>query len=220
MDKEKFKLGNVLKTVRKQKGVTTRKLGELMGYSHSYISSVENGSKLSPSDDFIQKYFYHVMDRDLLDANYYISLINKLADGLYYFEELPVPKDLEIEEFEKNNRLYEDANLYVSEDKTKTMFSEPINDLHYHLSDLNNLKFFKGVSISHEEMLYIENFITEYLLNLYKEQYTTIYKLYIEGYIEKDELNRLLISPNNAMNKLENKENSVRDLLESFKEFE
>lgn len=220
MDKEKFKLGNVLKTVRKQKGVTTRKLGELMGYSHSYISSVENGSKLSPSDDFIQKYFYHVMDRDLLDANYYISLINKLADGLYYFEELPVPKDLEIEEFEKNNRLYEDANLYVSEDKTKTMFSEPINDLHYHLSDLNNLKFFKGVSISHEEMLYIENFITEYLLNLYKEQYTTIYKLYIEGYIEKDELNRLLISANNAMNKLENKENSVRDLLESFKEFE
>ena len=218
MDKENFRLGNLLKTVRKQKGVTTRKLGELMGYSHSYISSVENGSKLSPSDDFIQKYFYHVMDRDLLDANYYITLINKLADGLYNFEELPVPKNLEIEKFEKENRLYEDVNLYVSEDKSKTMFSEPINDLHYHLSDLNNLKYFKGVTISHEEMLYIENFITDYLINLYNEQCTTIYKLYIEGYIDKDELNRLLISPNNAINKLKNKENNVKDLLDSIRE--
>ena len=220
MDKNNFKLGSLLKTVRKQKGVTTRKLGELMGYSHSYISSVENGSKLSPSNDFIQKYFYHVMDRDLLNANYYINLINQLADGLYNFEELPVPKNLEIEEFEKENRLYDDVNVYVSKDKTNTMFSEPINDLHYHLSDLNNLKYFKGVTISHEEMLYIENFITDYLINLYKEQTTTLYKLYIEGYIEKDELNRLLLNPTNAMNKLENKENSVKDLLEAFKEID
>lgn len=220
MNKNDFKLGSLLKTVRKQKGVTTRKLGELMGYSHSYISSVENGSKLSPSNDFIQKYFYHLLDRDLLKANYYINLINQLADGLYNFEELPVPRDLEIEGFEKENKLYEDVNVYVSGDNSKTMFSEPINDLHYHLSDLNNLKFFKGVSISHEEMLHIEKFITNYLISLYKGQSETIYKLYVEGYIDNDDLKRLLIRPNNAINKLRNEDNDVKKLLDSIKELE
>ena len=220
MDKKKFKLGTFLRIVRKQKGVTTRKLGELMGYSHSYISSVENGSKLSPSNDFIQKYFYHLMDRDLLKANDNIILINELSNGLYNFEELPVPTNLEIEEYEKKNKLYEDANLYVSKDNSKTVFFEPINDLNYHLSDLNNLKYFKGVPISHEEMLYIEKFITDYLINLYNEQCTTIYKLYIEGYIDKDKLTRLLNNPNDAINKLKNKDNSVKDLLDSFKEIE
>ncbi|WP_079335492.1 helix-turn-helix domain-containing protein [Staphylococcus hominis] len=55
MKKNDFALGGMLKTLRSNKE-TTRSLAKKIGYSHSYISAVENGTKVSPSNEFIQKY--------------------------------------------------------------------------------------------------------------------------------------------------------------------
>ena len=41
-----------------------------------YISSVENGSKLSPSSDFIQQYLLGLFDKNIGITNMYIEKLN------------------------------------------------------------------------------------------------------------------------------------------------
>jgi len=42
--------GAFILKIRKEKGLTLRKLGELAGISPSYLSEIENGSKLPPKE--------------------------------------------------------------------------------------------------------------------------------------------------------------------------
>jgi len=47
--------GQYLRTLRKNKGLTVRKLEELSGVSASYVTNVENGKRGIPSPDILQK---------------------------------------------------------------------------------------------------------------------------------------------------------------------
>ena len=79
MNENNFELGNYLKTIRNEYGITTRSLGNKIGYSHSYISSVENNAKRNPSQDFIEKYLLGLTDNNTSDANFLLkTLINYL----------------------------------------------------------------------------------------------------------------------------------------------
>lgn len=210
MEKENFKLGTLLKTLRKEKE-TTRSLAKKIGYSHSYISSVENGSKLSPSNDFIQKYLLEVNNKSVTEANYFIDLINRLSEGLYNFELLPSALSDEVKEINKElriaNQKFENIHLFVSKQNGKTkevMFEEPINDLNFHLSEIDNLKYFKGIQLSHEEMEEIQNLINNYLKTVYKTQLLQTYFLYSEGKLDKDDLEKYSLIYNKALQNLDN----------------
>ena len=50
-------LGKYLRDLRKEKGLTTRELGEKMNYSYSYVASLETGKRV-PTDEVLEKYIY------------------------------------------------------------------------------------------------------------------------------------------------------------------
>lgn len=192
MDKEYFGLGGILKTLRNTTNLTTRGLAKKIGYSHSYISSVENEVKLSPSNDFIQQYLLGIFDNDVDDANYYIDLINRLADGTYVFEKLPSSMDSlkanANEEMKKIVQNFSDPHIFSSNKKGKyseSFFEEPINDLNFHLNDINNKKYFRNVEIDNWEMIHINEMINDYLTQIYKTQANQVGAMHINGDIDK-----------------------------------
>jgi len=51
----KINIGEFIKTLRKQKGLSARKLAEKSGVSQPYISQLETGKNNKPSPDVLQK---------------------------------------------------------------------------------------------------------------------------------------------------------------------
>ncbi|MBO3062011.1 helix-turn-helix domain-containing protein [Mammaliicoccus fleurettii] len=193
MNKENFGLGGILKTLRTGAKLTTRDLAKRTGYSHSYISSVENGSKLSPSEDFVQKYLLGVSDRSIFETNHYLDLINKLADGLYYFNLLPTSGASRLDVINKEaKKISSDfTNIHLFSGKNKdVLFEEPINDIHFHLNEIGNVKYFRGIELGTDEMIEIDNMINNYLTTIYKTQISQTSFLKVEGLISDESLNK------------------------------
>lgn len=192
MDKKNVGLGGILKTLRNTTNLTTRALAKKIGYSHSYISSVENEVKLSPSNDFIQKYLLGIFDNNSDDVNYYIDLINRLSNGAYAFEELPSTDDSlksnPNEQMRKISQNFSDPHIFSSNKKGKyneSFFEEPINDLNFHLNDINNKKYFRNVEIDNWEMIHINEMINDYLTQIYETQANQVGAMHINGDIDK-----------------------------------
>lgn len=206
MINSEFDLGNTLKLLRNRSNITTRKLAEIIEYSHGYISSVENGSKLSPSEDFIHKYLLGVNNNSVMLANYYIDLINELSEGRYNYSLLPTSEYTdEMKELHRSQENY--SNVYIFSDykngNTKNMiFDEPINDIHFHLNEIDNQKYFRGVEISEEEMEDIDKLINDYLINKYKTQISQSLFLQFEGLVSKESLKFYITKYNNILKKL------------------
>lgn len=57
-----------LKKLRESKGLSMKKAGELLGYSDSYISQIENGRENMPTEDKLAK-FLEVYDSDVRAFN-------------------------------------------------------------------------------------------------------------------------------------------------------
>lgn len=211
-----FELGTLLKTLRKEKE-TTRSLSKKIGYSHSYISSVENGSKQSPSNEFIQKYLLAVNNKNIKEANYYIDLINKLSSGNYSFERIPFDDDMEEvnEKLRKINENFSNTHLFVSSHSGKykvNMFEEPINDLSFHLNELDNMKYFKGIRLDIVEREEISNMITKYLSTIYVTQIQQTHYLYTESLITKEQFMKYCSDYYEALEKLEADDEKYNDL--------
>ncbi|WP_142671750.1 helix-turn-helix domain-containing protein, partial [Staphylococcus arlettae] len=47
------KIGEELKKARKKYKVSAQKIGDVLGYSQSHISGIENGTKIIPNKRFI-----------------------------------------------------------------------------------------------------------------------------------------------------------------------
>lgn len=56
-------LGQYLRDLRKRKKMTTRQVGSEIGYSYSYIASLET-EKRTPSDEVLEKYIYSLARTD------------------------------------------------------------------------------------------------------------------------------------------------------------
>ena len=56
---DEMTLGDYLRNLRNNKNVTTRELGDLIGYSYSYIASIETG-KRKPREAVVEKYIYQL----------------------------------------------------------------------------------------------------------------------------------------------------------------
>lgn len=169
-------LGEFLRDLRNGKGLTTRGLGEEIGFSYSYIASVEKGRR-KPSKDFLEKYIYAVSknNEELTNVKRKISSI---TDGELY-KDFEKKKSIDNEDsmiaaFTNDN----DVNtMYVTENNfiTDKTYNFPINDISHHLTDKYNTKYFKGINLSDDDRNYINELIKIHLLDKYKNEINILY---------------------------------------------
>lgn len=164
-------LGEFLRGFRNSKELTTRELGEEIGFSYSYIASVEKGRR-KPSKDFIEKYIYAVSknNEELTNVK---KKISSITDGELY-KDFEKKKSIDNEDsmiaaFTNDN---DASTMYVTEggfitDKT---YNFPINDISYHLTDKYNAKYFKGIKLSDNDRSYINDLIKIHMIEKYENE--------------------------------------------------
>lgn len=161
-------LGDYLRQLRLDKDVTTRRLGEKINYSYSYIASMEKGRR-NITNDFLEKYIYALSESkdELINIKKEISKITKGAFYKEYFINSKNKKsDSMLAAFlgdnGTNNMFSEEQNLIVDKN-----YNFPINDISFHLSDKYNNKFFKSVKLSDEDRNYMNTLFYNHLKQKY-----------------------------------------------------
>ncbi|ATD30554.1 helix-turn-helix domain-containing protein [Macrococcoides bohemicum] len=214
----KMTLGQYLLQIRKRKGMSTRQLAKEIGYSFGYISAVENGTKKNPSLKFIKNYVSRLgatqkeIETNLLEIqnltnneyNFGIIEINSEEDeenSLFNaFSIIQSPYNYSEMEYELDENGKEDKKKIKTE--TFKSFNFPINDLHYHLTNDHNVKFFKLIKITDDDRYFIDKFIHEYLYN----KYNTLKIEFEENLFDEDKENytEYLNDLNEIINHLDN----------------
>lgn len=159
-----FDLGSLLRTIRKKNAMSLREVSRRSNYSHSYISSVENGVKIAPSDDFIISYLDSVCSSNSEVINKVIDLINdNTLMELKHVEELTTQD----QSINLNESLFvhggntDNNNEKPSSIKT-ILFEENINDIYFHLHDSKNEKYYEGLILSELDKFNIECMVQNY----------------------------------------------------------
>lgn len=163
-------LGDYLRDLRKKKNKTTRDIGEVIGYSYSYVASIETGRR-KPKEEIIEKYIYALSNNsdELLEIKKDIS---NITNGEYYkqYYDANIVKSDEsmIEAMTNNNKV---NSMYNTENSliTEKIYNFPINDISFHLSDKYNTKFFKNIKLSDED----RNYMNTIFYNHLKQKYDT-----------------------------------------------
>lgn len=163
-----FSLGEYLRDLRKKKKKTTREIGEVIGYSYSYVASIETGRR-KPKEEIIEKYIYALSNNsdELLEIKKDIS---NITNGEYYkkYYDANIVKSNEsmIEAITNNNKV---NSMYSTENSliTEKVYNFPINDIAFHLSDKYNNKFFKNVKLSDEDRNYMNTIFYNHLKQKY-----------------------------------------------------
>ncbi|MGW9991285.1 transcriptional regulator with XRE-family HTH domain [Staphylococcus hominis] len=184
------KIGNLLKEARKERKISANKLVGKIKYSQSHISGIENGSKLIPSKSFISKYLRAITNDNFSEVNYYINQINELANGeielATYIDESTSLMDAFVNNFESDSSK---LNTFVEElqngDNKKDYYNFPINDLKFHLIDMNNQKYFNKVLLSADDREHIKEYIENYIELKYKIYLNQINDLYSKNKLDE-----------------------------------
>ena len=163
-------LGEYLRDLRKKKNKTTRDIGEVIGYSYSYVASIETGRR-KPKEEIIEKYIYALSNNsdELLEIKKDIS---NITNGEYYkqYYDANIVKSDEsmIEAMTNNNKV---NSMYNTENSliTEKIYNFPINDISFHLSDKYNNKFFKNIKLSDDDRNYMNTIFCNHL----KQKYDT-----------------------------------------------
>ena len=163
-----FSLGEYLRKLRNDKNKSTRDIGKVIGYSYSYVASIETGRR-KPKEEILEKYIYALSDNsdELLEIKRDIS---NITNGEYYkkYHGTNIVKSDEsiIEAMTNNNKV---NSMYSSENYliTKNIYNFPINDISFHLSDKYNNKFFKSVKLSDEDRNYMNTIFYNHLKQKY-----------------------------------------------------
>lgn len=114
--------GELLKNIRKEKRISQRKLGEMVGIDFTYISKIENGTQAPPSEEVIRK-IANVLEVDahklILSANkipsdYQESILkNKDVEGLHVlFRKIQNPNKMNEKKWKKIIEVLEDESDY------------------------------------------------------------------------------------------------------------
>lgn len=112
--------GELLKSIRKEKRISQRKLGEMAGIDFTYISKIENGTQAPPSEDVIRK-IADILDVDahklILSANKIPSdfqesiLNNKNVDELHVlFRKIQNPNKINEKKWKKIIEVLDDES--------------------------------------------------------------------------------------------------------------
>lgn len=184
------KIGNLLKEARKERKISANRLVGKIKYSQSHISGIENGSKLIPSKSFISKYLRAITNDNFSEVNYYINQINELANGeielATYIDESTSLMDAFVNNFESDSSK---LNTFIEElqngDNKKDYYNFPINDLKFHLIDMNNQKYFNKVLLSADDREHIKEYIENYIELKYKIYLNQINDLYSKNKLDE-----------------------------------
>lgn len=149
-------LGSYLKTIREGKNVTVRKLAELINFSPTYISSVENNKKKNPSQKFLEAYIYGLAET-IEEIREIKRNVNSLSENKYFDD------DSLLDAFLQGNAP-NIMNVNNGSITTDERFEFPVNDISFHLNDKYNFKYFRKVRMTDQDREYIHNFINEYFI--------------------------------------------------------
>lgn len=158
---DEMTLGNYLRNLRNKKNVTTRELGDLIGYSYSYIASIETG-KRKPREAVVEKYIYQLAYNSEELKKIKIDICN-ITNGEYYKNYLVNYDDSD----SKNNTIKNDIDSMIIKENSelsKKFYNFPINDIFYHLNDKYNSKFFDGMKLSDSDRRHIIKLISSTLM--------------------------------------------------------
>ncbi|MDW4124437.1 helix-turn-helix transcriptional regulator [Staphylococcus saprophyticus] len=191
-------LGEYLRDLRKKKNKTTRDIGEAIGYSYSYVASIETGRR-KPKEEIIEKYIYALSNNsdELLEIKKDISNItNGEYYKQYYVANIVKSDESMIEAMTNNNKV---NSMYNTENSliTEKIYNFPINDISFHLSDKYNTKFFKNIKLSDEDRNYMNTIFYNHLKQKYdyklidvtnriNEKMKTLKKLKEEGLTDQE----------------------------------
>lgn len=166
----KSQIGGYLKGVRKNKGITANQLGDKIQYSQSHISGVENARKTMPTFKFIEDYLTGISESNT-EYNTYIKQLNEITDGAINLD------TIEIDDYSDENLSGLAHNLSWKDGQGvehKEYFDKPINDLDFHLKDINNSKLFGLNVLEMQDRTLIHNFIYDYLNEKHRVQLVLI----------------------------------------------
>ncbi|MGO3112723.1 MAG: helix-turn-helix domain-containing protein [Staphylococcus saprophyticus] len=166
----KSQIGGFLKGIRKNKGITANQLGDKIQYSQSHISGVENARKTMPTLKFIEDYLTGISETNT-EYNTYIKQLNEITDGAINLD------TIEIDDYSDENLSGLAHNLSWKDGQGvehKEYFDKPINDLDFHLKDINNSKLFGLNVLEMQDRTLIHNFIYDYLNEKHRVQLVLI----------------------------------------------
>ncbi|MDG4943850.1 helix-turn-helix transcriptional regulator [Staphylococcus agnetis] len=181
------KVGSYLRKVREGKNTKLRKFASDIGYSHGHVSSIENGKKGIPNNQFLEKYLDELSD-SYKEYNFYVNKISELSEDKI---KLPFIEYVDIDKARKSlskGYLTESEKKFINnldtisapyeykyiegDEHEMIVFSQPVNDLHYHLNDKNNRKFYKKVELDEIDRKNVEILMDSYFkskINLQKQ---------------------------------------------------
>lgn len=193
MNEKIFEIGEFLKTLRNDYKYSLRKLEDEMSFSRSYINNVENGNKKDVSEEFIREYVNTLVENKN-EANEIFKYINESSHGKINIDlsinnndplsHEPINKFMNTHVFRSvkskmvNGRKELEVNNYT--------FSEDINDLHFHLKDNFNTKYYKTSYLNNNDLKNIESMIQKYLEFKIQTQLDTYEKLRKENKIDDE----------------------------------
>lgn len=186
----KKELGEYLKSIRKNKKITARVLGEKMGYSQSHISGVENGQKSIPDNNFLENYLSSISDTNE-EYNFYVREIKKLTQNEIELNEVTVKNNSFYSSLKRATIPYEFNFINFKNKPEKALYDVPINDFHFHLKDMQNLKFYKNIELSEVDkkniLLLLDSYF-EQKINIQQEIKNQI----VHNTLKLEELNKLI----------------------------
>lgn len=189
------KIAEELKNARKEYKVSAQKIGDVLGYSQSHISGIENGTKIIPNKNFITNYLKFITNSNFSKMNFYINKINEIANGeieiaTYIDENTSIldafTYDFESDSSQINSLKYEKRN---GED-VREPFDFPINDLMFHLTDSENPKYYNKIKLNTSDREHINKYIEDYIVLKYKIHLAQLNDLYNKHKINEESYNQ------------------------------
>lgn len=184
-----FNVLKYCKNLREEKKVSVRKIAEKIGYSYSYISSMENKARNNPSDKFIKDYILGLVENNHSEFNYHSEKIKELSNG-----------DIDLGIYVDSATSILDATTdkkvssYITESHTHNgnYYDFSVNDLKYHLEDEKNTTYYGRVPLDAEDSQRIKLLIYNYLNTKYDILKSQLNALYNSKTINEDKYNKIL----------------------------
>ncbi|RIL70916.1 helix-turn-helix domain-containing protein [Staphylococcus devriesei] len=184
-----FNVLKYCKDLREEKEISVRKIAEKIGYSYSYISSMENKARNNPSDKFIKDYILGLVENNHSEFNYHSEKIKELSDGDIDLG-IYVDSATSILDSATNKKV----SSYITESHTHNgnYYDFSVNDLKYHLEDEKNTTYYGRVPLDAEDSQRIKLLIYNYLNTKYDILKSQLNALYNSETISEDKYNKIL----------------------------
>lgn len=182
-----MKFSEILKNYRTSNNISVNNLAKLSGVSNAYISKLENDKRKFPSIRTIYLLLLgvenHLKINDEINDEEIRKSVVRLLNSFQNAEDSNL-KDESSEELATNYEdFYNDIQdkignneeknrdkkelIWVDKNKNEqnVKLDVPLNDFYYHLNDIYNEKYFRGVRLDNYDKQMLKDIINSYLLN-------------------------------------------------------